>query len=360
MIGADTSTVTGTLVQDHYRLEYKDIIGVDIPSNLDKVFRTEGEKSVGDEYIKNIPANADTWYYITKDGKYVSISESAISGYSTNADIYSAVVSQKIAMLVSIDFSQCENVTSDTTVTVTPQFIVGTLTDGTESFNYTRKKYDKGNVDASNANTLTVTTPTSSVYKSEKYALVADFDIPLPYNAVVELKNGTTEAIKGDCFGEKLLFKDVKDGIYTVSVSGMVADYKVTWTLVPYVTADSEDRNVLAVELASDSHSYDVSVTEPLLEITEKPTNRVYTQGEKKTLSIVYQTKGSDISAMFQKQTANGFATFELSEEIFSLDKTENTVTVNTATLEKGVYRVCISLNESSSNDDVYFTFIIF
>lgn len=156
---------------------------------------------------------------------------------------------------------------------------------------------------------------------------------------------GEYDLIASDLYGE-YSFSGLENGTYQIS-----------WSIVYGASAtDNISGNIISNIATS---NYIESHAEPFLKVTANTTSRVLAAGTEQTLEFSYESTTENVSVAVQKQEDLCKFT-SVSEGVAGVETDTNGYEVTfKETAAPGTYRICFSLDDTSSNDNVYFTFII-
>ena len=182
----------------------------------------------------------------------------------------------------------------------------------------------------------------------------------LPYNVNATWSDTTGNWISRDtvlfALGTYGSIQENLSGEYTfVGLSN--GSYQIAWSLV---YGEKADGNIAGNVVSNTETSvYPESHTEPSLKVTTDAGSRAIVAGTVTTVKFSYVSTSADVEVTVEKQgnlcefgsVSNG-VTVELGG-----NGQANVVFGETAAA--GTYRVCFSLDEDSSNDNVYFTFVV-
>ena len=138
--------------------------------------------------------------------------------------------------------------------------------------------------------------------------------------------------------------------------------YQISWSIVYGSAANGNiSGNVVSNTATSD---YTEDHADPSLKVTTETTSRVIAAGTETTIAFSYTSTSANVSVAVQKQ--DGLCKFNaVNKEVTVTTETGETAANSQVKVvfgkaaESGTYRICFSSDENSSNDNVYFTFII-
>ena len=200
-------------------------------------------------------------------------------------------------------------------------------------------------------------------------------EISVPYGAVMNLKDSSGQYDKNGVWigGNKVVFDLGKyaetNASYTWTTTGLAAGtYSVVWSLT---AANSDTINVFDALLANCQQPVSFTIqpeTEPSLKVTLDSidsagnSGRVLAKGTEHVLSFSYDTNADSISVTAEKQglLANFKGAADNISSSGNMNTLNGTVTVTFGTgTPTGTYRLRFSMKDASTNDDVYYTFIV-
>ncbi len=122
-----------------------------------------------------------------------------------------------------------------------------------------------------------------------------------------------------------------------------------------YLSLDADGKNVLSDILAEAEYDYEeVEKTGSYIRVSfGEISSHVITADREQTIPFEIDSNSNSISVIAQALSPNGG--FVDTEYI----RVESSSIVIPRGLESGVYRVCFSIDKNSTNDDVYFTFVV-
>ena len=144
---------------------------------------------------------------------------------------------------------------------------------------------------------------------------------------------------------------------YTCSFGGLAnGTYKIDWSLA---YGASETDNIAGNVISNvDTVQYTENHTQPSLTVTATTAMHVIKPGD--TVAFTYKVAGAgNVAASIEKQTALGAFTKQDSNECV-VTAIGGKADVKFATsIPEGTYRIRFSMNDTSVNDDVYYTVIV-
>ncbi len=193
----------------------------------------------------------------------------------------------------------------------------------------------------------------------------SSLQMPLPYDATVMLDDVKGTRIGDDMWlfalGNANAAQSSKE--YSWRIDGFESDtYTIKWCLS---SAKANASNVLADILDDGQYAHTVLVTEPYMSVVLDEINGVFVSsrvldlGKEYKLVFTVDTLDENISyyVSAEKQTVWGNFT-AVNGNAIVYDATTSTLTISD-NLAAGVYRICFSLDETNTQDNVYFTFIV-
>ncbi len=260
-------------------------------------------------------------------------------------------------LLLAADFIDADAAGSDNSFTF--RYLIDNEKQAEQTAQYTLSDVD-GAVSATTEK-VTAAFPKNSVYTGQSMALVAALSGDgISYTASMKVEDIAGERIDGTRF----VFPISTDGAKNYTISGCTGDFTVTWSLVVW-----DEGIVDEVALDSNPIAFNVNPTEPYLSVTDISIDGVLTsirtlpQGEAHTLVLNYETNAAAVMVEGQKQN-NILCTFEKDSQITvnAVQPNNGTGTITLtlpASLEAGVYRICISMKDGCADDDVYLSYVV-
>ncbi len=211
-------------------------------------------------------------------------------------------------------------------------------------------------------NEVTVTAPTSSVYAGRTLGVVAEFTdgYKLPYDATAKLGDIPGTPLDGN----KFFFEVGEDsGSYAYSFEGIYGNHRIRWSLVATESGMNALSNVIGT---TDEITYSGGdkPAQPSLSASIRTvdgsttTSRVLAAGTEQSHSIVlnYTVQNTTAVTVTVEKQNQYLAHFVAADNSGTASDGTATATIPS---EKGVYRICLSIDESSVNDNVYFVFVV-
>ncbi len=314
------------------------------------------------------------YYYIVGTGgvKTLNFNEfTAMGGTTAFQSPASAENEYSFKMLLAADFedSKAAAVTKNK---VSLNFVSEDYPKELASVAYTLQTVDGGV--AADTSKVTVTRPTTSVYAGKDLALIAEVTdtngnpVSLSYHASITL--GTEEGQVFD--GNKMAFMlDDTTNTFDYTVSGIYGSYQITWKLAVRESTNLNLNGDVIASAASVRFSDVAAPTEPYLSATVTSIDngtlsakgRTLPQGEAHTLVLAYETNAASVTVEGQKQNEI-LCTFDtdarINVETVQPQEGKGTITLTLpASLEAGVYRICISIKDGCTDDDVYLSYVV-
>ncbi len=283
----------------------------------------------------------------TKMGDYPDVPDLTRTG---------TLVTEKL--LLAADFSKASAAAGTNTVSFRYMVDDNSVKSLEDALSYTRETVNDGSVTATQ-NTVTVTAPSVSLHENKPLALVAEINADtVSPKAVIKLGDAVGQPIgNGQYVFQKVEAKEYAydlTGFYGDSESGSVS---ITWKLM----LERQNGNVLADELAKTSVELTAAKpAEPSLTVrVASPTSRTLVKGNGSnghTVQLVYETNASAVEVTLEQQSGTTYAFTKLSNANITVETGTITVVIPD---DVGTYRICVSMDDNSSNDNVYHTFVV-
>lgn len=339
-----------------------------LPEGTNLTLTVPGDASHAGEYY---------YYTVPAGGKSsVKFSEFTVMGGTDKfqTKTYTDSIPENETFLLAADFANAK-ASAESGNTVTFKMLTSAEApvtfDATLSYTLTQVTSGKVSVDPSN-NTVTITMPendnrlkgTNNKVFLKAVLKNAASQEKMPYNVKANW-NGK----EGTWISRDTVLFEVGNSTANAeaSLSGSYAfsglkngSYSIIWSLV--YGADAKDNiagNVISNEATAD---YTESHTEPYLSVTSNEESRVISAGENKTVNFNYETTEAKVTAKVQKQEALGSFSDDSSIKVNVNDPVNNAGTASVmfaSDTNAGTYRICFSINDQSTKDDVYFVFIV-
>lgn len=363
-------------------------------SGRDYQISFENQLPVGTDLTLTVLADSGNRYYhytLTEAKNIVRFSEFTRMGTESGVPpTFAGSEATKETFLLSADFAELEDGTAPIGGEIefsvipedgTPMAIYDAAGTDTVKVNYNVEAVRNGEITA-NTSTVTVKTPPSGEERRDgkKLYLVGTLskngssgqqEVKVPLNATAGLTaSGTT--IKGRWIsGDTVSFELGSYGspsidantAYTCSFKSLPeSSYSIEWRLC--TGEELNMTNGICSNRATGSITAVVE-TRPMLKVTSRAGSKVLAAGESREMSFDYETTADSFTVTVEKQTI--LAKFNQSvgtAKTVDVNKAANAVT-GLGTVKalipaaEGTYRVCFSMDESSDNDNIYYTFIV-
>ena len=135
--------------------------------------------------------------------------------------------------------------------------------------------------------------------------------------------------------------------------------YRIVWSLV---SGDSVTGNITGNVVSNEvSTDYTESHTAPSLSVITDRDSRVIRKGIATTVKFNYETTSDSVKVTVEKQGAlcSFSSVGETTDITVKGDLSQTKEITFGETTEAGTYRICFSMDEKSSEDNVYFTFVV-
>jgi len=370
------ATASGSIVVTEGRL-FKEFTGSDTATidrtNAFSIFaETNGNNIAGRDYELTFgqtqPAGTDLtltvintdgtkshyYYKFTESASKVKFSEFKEMG-SHEALTLPVTSADSEKFVIAVDYSETTmevvdmNIKLDILPTRTSSVSIGS------SVNVKTTEVSYGVVSANNEKVSVTSSPNGETdLVGKKLYLVAKLDKNTMMGSEIRVGNIEGQWITLDTalfeigeYGKNVTFAD-KETVLEKAPSG---DYNITWSMV---YGDSS-KNILGNTISTLPATGKVSVAavvEPYLKVTDDVDTVTVPGGD--IINYTYETNASVVKVKLEKQNAFGIFT-TVGEETTATDGT-HTLTIPSP---KGVYRAVFSINDSTRNDNVYFSYIV-
>lgn len=298
------------------------------------------------------------YYYYECNGTESSILLSAFVKMGTGnqiPDLLTGTTGDAVSdtLQISVDFSTSDDMTEVNGISVSLKMLIGDkdLIHGASELVYDLTKVPEASVTAEEGKlSVSCSHTDKNIYLAVQIGLTNGNVIP--YDATVTLGD-----ISGERVGRNIWVFDLGNptkefmSMYIWTVSGLpTGEYVTKWSL----SVDDDGKNVLTDVLARAEFTYkEAEKPELYMKVLFEDTNMVITPEREQTISFAIDSNADTVYKIAQILTPN--AQFVDTEYIRITDSE----IVIPRGIDKGVYRICFSIDENGVNDDVYFTFII-